>query len=386
MKKQEKKGRIYWTVMEVLAALIVVLNLLAFHRGFCDWYKLSVYGIISDALGMATGWFSFAIGEILGYVGAIFLALGPVVLLLLVFFWKKEGYRRSAARYGKCLLMTVAVILFIYTLNWIIPFRGTLLHVVGATERTYSIFEVQNVRNHLVEQLNACAKQVPRDENGSVIYDKKAMTEAVYASMQAQAKEYPILSGYYPPMKDALCSDFLDWMDIGGYTYPYTMEVTWNKYCNDLYYAFLLAHESSHHQGYYQENEANFIAFLACTGSDDPVVRYEGYKAIYSYVDNAYYFTLFDLMEPEEAAEWYEEQPAVSRQVWIDQREAWEVSEKRYQADSHPAQNLQETSAKVADVGWSTQSDLLKENGYKGVVKMVLEYYDVKEGGLDSPF
>lgn len=387
LKKNEgKKGKVYWKIMAVVAVLSIALNVLACFHGFCDWYKLTIYGLISDALGMITGWIPVAIGELMAYVGVLGLLMGVILLVLFPFLRKRAGFRKGIAVYGKSLFMTLLMVFFIYTLNWIIPFRATILQVKDATERKYSVLELQNVRNHVVNQINDCAKQVPRDENGSVIYDKKAIVKAVYASMKAQAKDYPILSGYYPPMKDALYSDFLDWMNIGGYTYPYTMEVTWNKYCNDLYYPFLLAHESSHHQGYYQENEANFIAFLACTQSEDPLVRYAGYYEIYYYIEGEYKAALYNELGRDKMKEILKQQPNLSAQVIQDRNEALKVSRERYEADSHPAESLKETSAKVADVGWSTQGDLLQENGYDGVIKMVLQYYDVKEGGLESPF
>lgn len=383
-----RKGKGYWKILAALAGLSAVLNLLACFRGFCDWYKRTVYGVISDGLGMATGWFPVALGEILAYIGVLFVAMGPIVVLLLIFLRKKPGYRRFAAHYGKSLLMTVMVLLFIYTVNWIIPFRGTILKVNGAAERKYTVQEVENVRNHIVNQINQAAQEVPRDEKGRVIYDHEAIIKGVYASMEALADEYPLLSGYYPPMKDAIYSDVLRWMDIGGYTYPYTMEITWNKYVNNLYFPFLLAHESSHHQGYYQENEANFIAFLACTRSDDPVLRYAGYKGVYNFIQGDYINAVYEALGKDLNAfkEYMENQPKLIAQVAKDQQDAWDESDQKYEADSHPAQSLEETSAKVADVGWSTQTELLQENGYGGVVKMLLEYYDVKEGGLDTPF
>ena len=230
-----KSGRSYWQILLVLLGLIAVLNLLGCSKGFCDWYKLTVYGWISDLLGMLTGWMPFVLGELLGYAGALAVLFGMVLLVLLPFLCKRTGFRKFTVGFGKGLLMTVVVILFVYTMNWILPFRGTILKVKGATERGYHVLEVQNVRNYIVNQLNACAEEVLRDENGSVIYDREEMAQAVFAAMKAQAVEYPLLSGYYPPMKGALCSDFLEWMNIGGYTYPYTMEITWNYYCNDLY-------------------------------------------------------------------------------------------------------------------------------------------------------
>ena len=309
-----------------------------------------------------------------------------VLLVLLPFLCKRTGFRKFTVGFGKGLLMTVVVILFVYTLNWILPFRGTILKVKGATERGYHVLEVQNVRNYIVNQLNACAEEVLRDENGSVIYDREEMAQAVFAAMKAQAVEYPLLSGYYPPMKGALCSDFLEWMNIGGYTYPYTMEITWNYYCNDLYYPFLLAHEASHHQGYYQENEANFIAFLACTQSEDPLVRYSGYEDAYEYLNEAYVEAIFACMDSADATEHLKQQPAVSELVKLDRLEAWDASRKKYEAVSHPAQQFETVSAQVADVGWNTQAEILKGNSYDGVVQMIMDYYDVAEGGLDHEF
>lgn len=81
-------------------------------------------------------------------------------------------------------------------------------------------------------------------------------------------------------------------MWIGGYTYPYTMEITGNKYTDKLYYPSLYAHESAHHQGYYRENEANLFEYLACINSDDKVIKYSGFISMYYYVDDAYLIML----------------------------------------------------------------------------------------------
>lgn len=370
--------------MGIFWSFILLLNLLGCLRGFCDWYKRWIYGVVSDALGMATAWIPFALGEILAYLGALAILGLMVTGILFIFLRKRPGFRRFAAGYGRGIFGLLGILCLVYTLNWILPFRGSILKVKGATERGYTLEEVQSVRNYLVDRLNASAGEVLRDENGRVLYDMDAMTEATFRAMKAQAGDYPLLSGYYPPMKEALCKDFLEWMNIGGYTYPYTMEITWNPYVTHLYYPMLLAHESAHHQGYYQENEANFIAFLACTCSEDPLIRYAGYDDIYYYVNNAYVETLFGAMDREEAMEVYRAQPQISDLVQKDRREAREESRERYEAVGHPAKELAPAAAQVADTGWSVQGDLLKENSYDGVVKMVLEYFDAKEGGLSQ--
>ncbi len=380
MKKKAK----YWRWIIGLTAVTIIMNLLGCMQAFCDVYKKTVYGVISDALGILTSWIPFPLGEILGYLGVLAVIFGLVVLVLLLFLRGKAGYRRFAAGYGKGFLFGIVLLLFVYTLNWILPFRGSILKVEGAEERSYTLQEVQNVRNYIVSEINKAAEEVTRDENGSVIYNHAAMEKATASAMRAQADKLPLLSGFYPRMKDALCSDFLEWMDIGGYTYPYTMEITWNLYCNDLYYPFLFAHESAHHQGYYQENEANYVAFLACTQSDDPLIRFAGYNEIYYYLNNAYIETLYNSLRKEEATALYKQQPQVSMRVMKDRSDAYLAAQERYEAVSHPAQKLETVSSQVADVGWSTQADLLQENSYDGVVKMVLQYYDVAFDGLQD--
>ncbi len=52
---------------------------------------------------------------------------------------------------------------------------------------------------------------------------------------------------------------------------------------------FTAAHEFAHQRGISREDEANFVAYLACIESDDPYVRYSGYLNLYEYVASALY-------------------------------------------------------------------------------------------------
>lgn len=385
MKSRNRQLTPYSIVTMVLCGLIAALNVAACFRGFCNWYKSAVYPLISEVGGRLTGWFPVAMGEMMIYLGVLLFVLGILSGVLRIFLRRRKGYCRYFNRYIKTIFMIIWGMLLIYTLNWVIPFRSDLLTISGAVERSYTLEELENVRNHIVNELNACALQADRDESGTLIYSED-VDRAVYEAMENQKGEYPLLKGYYPRAKMAGFSDILDWMDIGGYTYPYTMEITINKYVMDLYYPALLAHEMAHHKGFYQENEANFISFLACVNSSDSLVRYSGYRDIYYYVNNAYLDTLMNAMDRDAAFERYKKQPQKSSQIRKDEEQAWEVSRERYEQDSHPAEELQSVAVEVADTGWSVQGDILQENSYDGVVKMVLEYYDVQQGGLKNGF
>ncbi len=354
----------------------LILNLAGFAWPLCDLYAETVYGFLADIFGFLWSKMPFVAGEILMYLAAALLALLVIFCILLIFLRKQKKYASFTAVYAKSMLCILVTVLLLYTLNWSLPMRSSVLGEGKFSEREYSLAEYEILRNFVTQNLNEAAGDVPRDEEGNIILlDRKEAEEKIAASMNALSAEYPRLKGYYPPMKAALCSDVLDWMDIGGYTYPYTLEVTCNQYITDLYYPALYAHESSHHQGFYRENEAKFIEYLACAKSDDPRIRLAGYLYTYGYVDNAYQSKLMEVYDKDEAIARYDSQIKVDPQVGIDQAYARKLAIANYEKDEHPLEQYSETAEKVADKGWSTQDRILQEDNYDGVVPLLLHYF-----------
>ncbi len=354
----------------------LILNLAGFVWPLCDLYAETVYGSLADIFGFFWSKMPFAAGEILMYLAAALLTLLVIFCILLIFLRKRKRYVSFTAVYAKSMLCIFVTALFLYTINWSLPLRGSVLGEGKTAEREYTLAEYEILRNFVTQNLNEAAGEVPRDEEGNILLlGREEAEEKIAASMNALSAEYSRLKGYYPPMKAALCSDVLDWMDIGGYTYPYTLEVTCNQYITDLYYPALYAHESSHHQGFYRESEANFIEFLACVKSDDARIRLAGYLYTYGYVDNAYQSKLMEVYDKDEAIARYDSQIKVDPQVGIDQSYARKLAKANYDKDQHPLQQYSETAEKVADKGWSTQERILQEDNYDGVVPLLLHYF-----------
>lgn len=376
------KKSIYSIICLFFGFAAVFGNVAAINIEFCDAYRANVYGYISDILGKLTSSIPICIGEVFMLIFFLLLIIFVLQLFLFIVLKNKTGYRMIFFFYSKMMILLCVISVFVYTYTWSIPFRGSVVKVVGAVDKDYKLGEVVNVRAHIVKKINELSYKVPRDEKGKVIYDnKKSRSELVY-SMKKLGEQYPLLKGYYPHMKKAMISDILEWMDIGGYTYPYTMEVTYNKYSTDLYYPFLFAHESSHHQGYYKESEANFLAFLACINSDDVLANYSGYIEIYYYLNDA---VLEKVSNNKEMLDYLKTHDLILEQVKVDINDAIKQSEELYNNDNHPAQKLSESAQKASKVGWDVQDEVLKEDNYDGVVKMVLDYYDVNYD-LDSGF
>ena len=317
-------------------------------------------------------------------------------------FYKK--FRHCVAVYMKVILATLVVTALIYTLNWFIPFRGSGAQVVAdmnveatsgestkanenmsgdhgvdtSDEREYTTEDLFSLRAILINNINSLAEQVDRDENGYIKQDED-MYEEVVKAMEGLSDIYPILDGYYPKVKLAYCSDILDFMGIGGYTYPYTMEVTVNKYTTYMDYGPLVAHEMAHHKGFYTERDANFIAFLAGTNSDSGLLAYSAYRYILSYVTDECYNAANEMYDkdPEGTLEFLNKQPELSARVKLDEQHNIEEYQENYEANVNKAleENVSQAAESVADVGWDTQADLLEEKNYDGVVLMLLKYY-----------
>ena len=376
----KKRPMPYWVSVIIIFILVVLLNALACIRFFCDFYADKVYGGISDFIGKTMDIFPFAVGEIIMYFYAIFVILSVVLAFMLLFFRKKEKYKIFVIKYLKSMLLFFLCTLLIYTLNWIIPYKSSILgdKKLGRDSyvRAYSIEELQTLRNYIVEMLNQTSYEVERDNEGHLIYrDYKTVNTELETSMKELSNKYTRLNGYYPKLKAAMCSSALEWMNIGGYTYPYTMEATYNSYVTKLYYPSLYAHEISHHHGYYRENEANFLSYLGCINSEDAFVRYSGYIDAFYYVDDAYFEALSKAFDDKKAWEIYKKQPKLSERVYTDEVEASREASERYEEDSHPMEKLDNTAKKAAEKGWDIQEEVTEGNYYDDVVGLMLYYY-----------
>ena len=367
-----------------VGTVTAVLFVLSFIPAVCDIYAETVYGLISDALGFFFGAVPVNIGECLMYLGTLAVVGCVISGILFIFLRKKTAYRRFFVKYVKMAGCTAVTILLVYMLNWWLPIRSTLMGGAVAPAETTTLDELESLRAYFVGEINSLAGQVERDSEGKLIYpDEERVRSEVSAAMKNISPEYKRLSGYYPPIKSAYCSDVLDWMGIGGYTYPYTMELTYNEYITKLFYPALFAHESAHHQGYYRENEGNFIEFVGCISSEDPFIRYSAYIDIYRYVHGAYVMTLISEY-PDNWKERAKLQPKLSEQVHVDESEAFNEAVERYEEDSHPLESyevVEEAVEEAADVMWEKQGEILGSDCYDGVVPLLLTYYR-KQGVL----
>ena len=413
--EKKKKSR-YWRIASVIFSITVILALLSFITPFCDWYVNNVYIYLSDGLSCMTAYIPFVLGEMIMYLGIAMVFFSVIFLIMLIFLRKKPKYRRFCGGYFKTFLMMLLCVLFIYMPMWLIPFRSSVMGEGSTEKRTeFTYDEIYALLEYSVNGLNAAAEEIEITEDGKVVFPTVEETQPRIAeAMVGISDEFPRLRGFYPPVKPALCSDILERMWIGGFTYPFTKEATHNKYTSPTYQPILDAHELTHNKGYYKENEAEFLSQLALSRSEDPLLRFSAYNEMYDFVWDEWSDTvesikeqiilemvengeceivpypdnnkdamrnveILEQLEKELFSEMFGEEPEISDKALQILMDGYEVAQEIYEEDPHPIDDMpavNEVIEETADVGWETQSEILQENTYDGVTLLLLQYFE----------
>ena len=263
------------------------------NKSFSTWYAKNLYPLYAGLLGRINGWIPFSVNEIGIYI----------FLLLFIFFIVRDIARACAkklrkgwfVRWIRTVLLCAGSMWLIFMIGMGINYnRATFaeeygLDLSGGTkEDLYYLSEI------MTEQAKALIDQVQRDENGIMQLSGDIREQSVRA-MRKLGESYPTLAGFYPMPKAVWFSEFLSHEHITGIQSPYTSEAQYNRLITPYNLPHTVCHELGHLKGYAREDEANFIGFLACIGSDDADCRYSGYVLGYLYASNALYGADYDL-------------------------------------------------------------------------------------------
>lgn len=288
--RPKKGGLLLWGGLFFITLL---LNLLARAvPGFAEWYARHIYPLLVGSLGRLCSLFPFSVSEVL--LGACLLGAAVWVgVALRHLFWglrkrkagKKEFWKNSAAWAGKIL----AVLFFLFTVNCGINYhRMTFSQRAGFVMQKSTKEELAALCAELTEEVNEAAAQIEVDEEGGCQAAEDIPGRAREAMKAASAK-YPELAGYYPRAKAIGNSWILSYQYLQGVYSPFTVEANYNRDIPDYDKPSTICHELSHLRGFMREDEANFVAYLACRASEDADFCYSGSMLAYVYSMNALY-------------------------------------------------------------------------------------------------
>jgi hypothetical protein len=272
--------------------LNIVLRVISrLSPNFSEWYAVRVYPLLVGIFGRVSGVFPFAVVEILLYL-LIAAVIAGIVLLVIKLIQGRQKRRRIWARAGLAVSCTVSVLLLMFLFGCEINYQRKPFSEHSGLE--IAMYDSEVLRQVIVEVIGELERLVPListhgDGSFALALDRSSFNQTAREAMRRLGELYPALDTYYPNPKPVLLSrQILSPLMLCGVFSPFTLEALYNRDMPDSYIPFTALHELSHQGGFMREDEANFIAFLACRESGDIGFQYSGYVRALSYLFGAY--------------------------------------------------------------------------------------------------
>ena len=323
-----------------------------------QWYSEHIYLWIVSLIGRFFGIFPFSVAEFWLYAG-ILLLIGSLVRIIYRLM-KNKADKKEGLRYLRRLGITAMILAVLYMINCGINYhRNSFAESIGLKADAYTVDELKGVCMDLTERVNTYAGRVERDADGVMVLSGNEREEAV-AAMERLGEKWDVLAGYYTKPKPLAFSAFLSVQNLTGIYSPFTVEANYNQDMTPYNIPFTACHELSHLRGFMQEEEANFIAWLACKDAPETELQYSGSMLAWIHCMNVLY--------EEDRAAWSEIREILSEEADIDLRANSEFWDK--------------WDGAVAEVSEQINDNYLKANGQKDGVQsygrmadLVVAYY-----------
>ena len=243
-------------------------------------------------LGAAFNWSPFPIWE------ALLVLIVLAVLAGLIYAIKKK----KVLGWLTGVLELAALLVFLFMGLWgLNHFAPTIGEQTGLEVKEYTVDQLKEAAAWYAEMASFYSEGVDRDEKGDVIPSAfEALSDEAAASYGRLAEYDDRFAVSIPRVKPLLVSKAFAYMGTTGVFVCLTGEAGVSTEAYDLTQPFTVCHELGHSLAVAREDEANYLAFLACRASQSELFHYSGYYCAFIYCYNAL----------------YEENPSAARALW----------------------------------------------------------------------
>lgn len=359
--------------------ICILLNILArLIPGFADAYLEYVFPVFNNTFGRLLSPIPFSVGEILILIALIGLPLS-VILYIVLMIIKKGRRKRVSHIYFKIVAWCVAYVMVTETLNCFIMYQcSTFASKNGISEDSYTVAQLLDLYEALAEKTNEASSQIQRDENGAFILTAD-LSETAKENLLALSDRYPVLDGFYTNPKPVINSYFMSQQYLMGIYFPFTLEANYNHLMYDSNKPCTVTHELVHTQGIILEDEANFIAFLACSESENAEYRYSGYLSALKYVMNKSFDAVAN-MEDSYKERYNDITYSIDYNIWVDiqgNQDYWESVQEEDEG-LLPSEVVDEIGNDFLDANLKFNGVEDGRQSYGRMVDLLLNYYNDK--------
>jgi hypothetical protein len=270
-----------WSWM-LLILLTILIKWASWYPGWVEqYYTYGIYPVIARIQRFLFGWIPFSVGDL--FYGFLLMV---IIFRSLRFF--KLLFRKKLTRgyFVTAMQQAIFFFLFVYVffnLLWGLNYnRKGISSQLGMAVKKYSLEELDTLASAIHGRLNHYAAFVSEAQRDSFARKKDLFSEAKLVYSNA-AKKYPFLNYAPASVKPSLFSYAGNYLGFQGYYNPFSGEAQVNTTVPRFIEPFVTAHEIAHQLGYGKENEANFVAFLACKEYESPAYKYSLYFDMYGY-------------------------------------------------------------------------------------------------------
>ena len=259
-----------------LIFIAVILNIITFSKNFVEnFYSRRIYKFISGNIGNLTSLLNFSLGEILLII-FILLIMIYIILLIRKILFSKKTLKDKFKIFGKFIYNIICLTLIIYIVFLIV--WGLNYHRVPLIEN-YSAYNDKPITN---DDIYLLAENIIKDINNlknemkyiKTVTNYQALNRMVESEYDKVFEEFDFLSMSYSKTKPIMMSKLFLYLQITGIYSPFTSEANVNILIPNISIPFTIAHEMAHKIGIAYEDEANFIAYVACSKHSDAFIRY----------------------------------------------------------------------------------------------------------------
>lgn len=253
------------------------------------YYSSFFYRIIASILSKVTGFLPFSLAELIIVYFLVFVLFHVLKIFIQLFKYKNRRLQ-ILKDLGLNILAVAGLIYFSFQLLWGLNYqRISLDKIFELNIRNSSSAEVVDLCNILIKNSNTLRKNLKENRNGlmELPYTKNYMLKIAYLGYDRAAIKHPKLGGSYGTPKSIFFSIPIRYTGITGFYFPFTNEANVNIAEFDSSLPFTTSHEMAHQRGFAKEDEANYIAYIACINHPDIYFNYSGTLSALSYSLNA---------------------------------------------------------------------------------------------------
>jgi hypothetical protein len=278
----------------ILPSIWIMLFVLSLIAPFApelvaSFYTQGLFRVGTSGLRFLFGSLPFALGEL------VYILL---IILLIINLIHKFNLFKNFNQFGQKIrfllihlswfgIKLIVVFQLIWGFNYLQPDLSSRFHLKLQNPKNVevAISEMNALTYELIDELNQAKKTLIHNKGIEPNFDQTVAD--VQRAYNKLANGYPQFKIQHQSIKKAIFPNLGDYIGYLAFYQPITGEAIIRSDLPILTQPYTIAHEMAHQLGYASETEANFIAFVVASESNDPYLKYSMLLQMFSYAQDA---------------------------------------------------------------------------------------------------